>query len=122
MNDGAAGETLIRALELAEGYGSGEAIAFAHRAMGTLQAQTVFDDGGGAEDSAEESFLTSIDIFRASGNEKEAARSLAALGYYLVERGDVESAKERLKEARAVMRSLGLGDAAELDQTLNDLG
>ena len=122
IGDGAAEGTLVRALELAEGYGSGEAIAFAHRAMGTMRAQTLFDDGGTEVASASESFLTSVDIFRASGNEKEAARSLSALGHHLIERGDLEGAKERLREARGVMKSLGLNDAVDIDKTLHELG
>ena len=38
------------------------------------------------------------------------------------EPGDLDGAKERLQEARGVMKSLGLNDAAEIDKTLNELG
>ncbi|MCB9591686.1 MAG: tetratricopeptide repeat protein [Sandaracinaceae bacterium] len=115
-------KTLLRALALAEAYGSAEAMALAHRAIGQLRAQTLFDDDGEVSRRAEESFLASIDTFREVGNEKEAARSLAQLGYHLIERGDVESAKERLREARAIMRRVGVHDQAKVEQTLEELG
>ncbi len=119
---GDAEKTLLRALALAEEYGSKEAIGLAHRAMGQLRAQTLFDDKGEVSRRAEESFLASIDTFRELGNDKEAARSLAELGYHLVERGDSESAIERLREARAIMRRIGLGALTKVEQTLTDLG
>ncbi|HEY8431553.1 MAG TPA: tetratricopeptide repeat protein [Sandaracinaceae bacterium] len=113
---------LMRALALAEEYGSLEAIGLAHRAIGQLRAQTLYDDKGEISRRAEESFLASIDTFREIGNEKEAARSLALLGYHLIERGDIESAKERLREARAIMRKIGLAQLAKVEATLEELG
>lgn len=115
-------KTLLRALALAEEYGSKEAIGLAHRAMGQLRGQTLFDDKGEPSRRAEESFLASIDTFRDIGNDREAARSLAELGYHLIERGDAESAIERLREARAIMRKIGLGQLAKVEQTLVELG
>ncbi len=115
-------KTLLRALALAEEYGSAEAMALAQRAMGQLRSQTLFDEAGQVSRRAEESFLASIDGFRDIGNEKEAARSLALLGYHLIERGDVDSAKERLREARAIMRRIGVHDHAKVEQTLEELG
>lgn len=113
---------LMRALALAEEYGQREAIGLAHRAIGQHRAQTLFDDKGELSRRAEESFLASIDTFREIGNEKEAARSLAHLGFHLIERGDVDSAKERLREARAIMRRIGLGQLAKIEATLDELG
>jgi hypothetical protein len=113
---------LMRALALAEEYGQREAIGLAHRAIGQHRAQTLFDDKGELSRRAEESFLASIDTFREIGNEKEAARSLAHLGFHLIERGDMESAKERLREARAIMRRIGLGQLAKIEATLDELG
>lgn len=120
--DDQAERILMRALALAEEYGSLEAIALAHRAIGQLRAQILFDDKGEVSRRAEESFLASIDTFRDIGNEKEAARSLALLGYHLIERGDVETAKERLREARAIMRRIGLAQLAKVEATLDELG
>jgi tetratricopeptide (TPR) repeat protein len=122
LGDDSAGETLVRALKLAEAYGGKEAIALAHRAIGTLRARTMFDATGGGDRRAEESFLASIDLFREIGNEKEAARSLAELGYHLIERADLESARERLREARAIMRTIGLAELDRVEQTLKELG
>ena len=68
-------QTLERALALAQDYGGKEAIALAHRAIGQCRARTLFDAEGQTDKAAEESFLTSIDLFREIGNEKEAARS-----------------------------------------------
>jgi tetratricopeptide (TPR) repeat protein len=115
-------KTLERALELAEEYGSKEAIALAHRAIGQLRAQTLFDGAGEVDRRAEESFLVSIDLFRDIGNEKEAARSLSELGYHLIERGDLEGARERLHEARALMRTMGLAELERVDRTLAEIG
>jgi len=120
--DDRAEATLLRALALAEEYGSADAIGLAHRGIGQLRAQTLFSGDGEVSRRAEESFLASIDIFRDVGNEKEAARSLAQLGFHLIERGDVESAKDRLREARSIMRRIGLHDTAKVEQTLEELG
>jgi tetratricopeptide (TPR) repeat protein len=120
--DEAAEELAQKALELAKEYGGPEAIALAFRAMGQMRAQTLFDASGEADKRAEEAFLTSIDLFQQMGNEKEAARSLAALGYHLIERGDLETAKERLHEARAVMRRVGIKDLDKVERTLGEIG
>jgi tetratricopeptide (TPR) repeat protein len=121
-HDESAEELLSRALVLAEEYGGKDLIALAHRALGELRAQTLFDAGGEADRRAEESFLASIDLFREAGSEKEAARSLAELGYHLIERGDVDSARERLREARALMRGMGLAELDRVDRTLSEIG
>ncbi|MFK7992411.1 MAG: tetratricopeptide repeat protein [Sandaracinaceae bacterium] len=113
---------LMRALALAEEYGSLEAIGLAHRAIGQLRAQTLFDDKGEVSRRAEESCLASIDTFRDIGNELEASRSLAQLGFHLIERGDMDSAKDRLREARAIMRRIGLAELKKVESTLEDLG
>ena len=118
----AARKTLAHALGLAEDYGAKEAIALAHRALGQLQAQTLFDADASIDRTAEECFLSSIDLFREIGNDKEAARSLAELGYHLIERGEPEGAKERLHEARALMRRIGLAELGRVEDTLKQLG
>lgn len=113
---------LLRALALAEEYGSSDALGLAHRAIGSLRAQTLFDEGGDASRRAEESYLASIDAFRDVGNEREAARSLAQLGYHLIERGDLDTARERLREARVIMRRIGLAEREKVERTLSELG
>ncbi|MEM9074617.1 MAG: tetratricopeptide repeat protein [Myxococcota bacterium] len=120
--DDNASDQLDRALEAAQEYGGREALALVHRAIGQLRAMTLFDTGGLRDRSAEEAFLQSIDIFRELGNEREAARSLVELAKHLVERGELETAKERFREARATFRRMGLQDeASQLDQTLTEL-
>lgn len=121
--DDDAGDRVERAYELAREYGGKEAVALAQRVVGSLRAQTLFDTGGASDRSAEEAYLASIDLFREVGNEREAARSLVSLANHLTERGELEAAKERLREARATFRRLGLtDDALEVDRTLNELG
>lgn len=121
-SDDKADATLTRALELAKEYGGKEIIAEAHHAIGTLRARTLFDATGAVDRRAEEAFLTAIDAFRELGNEKEAARTLAELGMHVLERGDTESAKERLRESRAIMRRIGLPDIERVDDVLRALG
>jgi tetratricopeptide (TPR) repeat protein len=121
--DDDAGDRVERAYELAREYGGKEAVALAQRVVGSLRAQTLFDTGGASDRSAEEAYLASIDLFREVGNEREAARSLVSLANHLTERGELDAAKERLREARATFRRLGLTeDALEVDRTLNELG
>ncbi len=116
-------ETLLRAFELAEKYGGVEAIGLAHRALGQLRAQTLFDADGDQAGDASASFLKSIEVFRENGNEPEAARSLIALGTYLLERGDRDGAKTRFREARTSLRKVGLLTEAEaLHKKLTELG
>ncbi len=121
-NDDKAEATLLRALELGKEYGGKEIIAEAHHAIGTLRARTLFDATGAVDRRAEEAFLTAIDAFRELGNEKEAARTLAELGMHMLERGDTEGAKERLRESRAIMRKIGLPDIERVDDILRSLG
>lgn len=120
--DDKAEATLTQALDLAKEYGGKEIVAHAHHAMGTLRARTLFDATGAVDRRAEEAFLTAIDAFREIGNEKEAARTLAELGMHMIERGDVEGAKERLRESRAIMRRIGLPDIERVDDVLRSLG
>ena len=120
--DDSADEILTRALAMAEEYGAKESIALAHRAMGQLRAQTLFTGADEVDRRAEESFLVAIDLFRDIGDEKDAARVLFDLGQHLVERGDVDTAKERLREARAIMRRIGLAELERVERTLLELG
>ncbi|MCS6797614.1 MAG: tetratricopeptide repeat protein [Myxococcota bacterium] len=122
LGDEASEATLRNALALATQYGGREAIALAHRALGDLRARTLFDASGDVDRRAEDSYLASIDIFRELGNDKEVARSLIALGRHLVERGDLETARERLREARALLRPLGLPELEQVERTLAEIG
>jgi tetratricopeptide (TPR) repeat protein len=122
LDDDKTQEILDRALVLAVDYGGKEAIASAHHAVARGRARTLFDATGSADRRAEESFLLAVDLYRDLGNEPEAARVMAELGRHLVERGDLEGAKDRLREARAIMRRLNVADLDKVEQTLADLG
>ena len=56
-----------------------ENIAFAHRAMGTMRAQTLFDDGA-PKSLARQGFLTNVDIFRTAEMKKRLRARSALLG------------------------------------------
>ncbi len=120
--DDDARDRLEEALAGARDYGGPEAIALAHQALGQQRAATLFDESGEPDTSAEEHFLASIDLFRQTSNERGAARSLVELARFHVERGDVELAKERFREARSIFRRMGLPDADSVEQTLKELG
>ena len=113
---------LMEALSLAQAYGGKEALGLVYRALGALRGQTVFSETGEVDKRAEENYLVSIDMLRESGNEKEAARSIAELGLHLIERGELDNAKERLREARALMRRIGLAEVTRVEETLKELG
>ncbi len=116
-------ERLQEALAAAEAYGGREAVALAQRAIGQLHARTLFDASGGVDTRAEEALLSSVEIFRELGNEREAARSLVELGKHLIERGEQEDGEEYLREARATFRRMGLvNEAATIDRQLSDVG
>ncbi|MFK8001839.1 MAG: tetratricopeptide repeat protein [Polyangiales bacterium] len=114
---------LRQALVAAKEYGGPDIIALAHRALGEAHAQTLFSGAEERDESAEKSFTTSIELFQQGGNEREAARSLVQLGKHLAERGELETARVRLREARALFRRQALAaDAARVDETLRGLG
>jgi tetratricopeptide (TPR) repeat protein len=122
LDDDDAEATVVRALALAEEYGGKEVVAQAHHAIGTLRSRTLFDQTGAVDRRAEDAYLVAIDAFRELGNEKECARTLAELGLHVLERGDTEGAKERMREARSIMRKIGLPDIEKVDETLRSLG
>lgn len=121
-NEDEADATLAQALVFAKDYGAREAICNAQRAIGQLRARTLFDASGAVDRRAEEAFLAAIDGFRDIGMEKDASRALADLGRHLLERGDTDGARDRLREARSIMRKIGLRDIEKVDQTLASLG
>ncbi len=117
------GQRMEEALQAAEDYGAIEMIARAHWALGQLHALRLYDEEGAETRSAEEAFLTAIDLFRTAGNEREAARTLLDLGQHLVEQGDMEQARERLREARGILRRMGASaDLDRVERTLVELG
>ncbi len=98
------------ALQAASDYGGILPRALAHRALAEAGAETLFD--AGSETSSEETndhahdhFRAAIALFRELGNPREAALCLAALGRYLLERGDRASAKSTLSEAESLLTS-----------------
>jgi tetratricopeptide (TPR) repeat protein len=121
--EAAARDTLQRALELAREYGTREAIALAHRALGQLGARTLHDDAGAAPDPAETEghFRECIQILDEAGHRPEAARTRAELGRFLMERGESKQARELLEPALRVLRELRLPETEPVKTTLREL-
>lgn len=119
--DTSAQVTLEGALTLAVDYGTREVIALAHRAMARLQARTLFGAEVGTTSRAEKSFRQCIEIFEECGNRHERARTLAELGFHLVERGERDAARTTLSEALAVMETLRLPELSMIRETLAQL-
>lgn len=120
--DASAEPTLQAALALAVDYGTREALAHAHRAMGRLHARTLYDSTGAVVLRAEESFREGIRVFEECGNRPELARTEAELGYHLIERGELAEARTLLGRAHDRMKVLELPDLARVGQTLAELG
>jgi tetratricopeptide (TPR) repeat protein len=114
-------DLLENALQLAKQFGTSETLARVYRAIGRLRAQTLFDDGGNRDNNAETQFRESIRIFEKSGNRHEMARTLAELGYHLIERGDRNAARQALQTAYETMSELKLRDQRKLEETLAQL-
>jgi tetratricopeptide (TPR) repeat protein len=109
------------ALRIAEDFGGREAIAHALRAIAQARGQSGGHIGGDTDGRAEREFIASIELFRVLGNEREVARSIAALGHHLAEREQNTRATERLTEARGMMERLGLMGLEQVDATLRVL-
>jgi tetratricopeptide (TPR) repeat protein len=119
--DPRAKEQLDAALALAREYGTREAIALAHRSIARLHARTLFDQGSDAPNQAEQSFRESVRVFQECGNLHEVARTLAELGYHLIERGAAARAREALTQAYLTMKRLNLPELARVADTLAQL-
>lgn len=119
--DDSADATLAHALALAQTYGTREAIALVHLAIGRRRARTLFDTAGGSEGDAEASFREAIRAFRDAGNRHQEARAQAELALHLVEKGDRERAKELLRHAHETMQQLRLPEAEKTGETLAQL-
>lgn len=119
--DARAKEQLDAALALAREYGTREAIALGHRAVGRLHARTLFDQSGEPRSEGEQSFRESIRIFQECGNLHEVARTQAELGYHLIERGALPRAREALTQAYLTMKRLGLPELSRVTDTLAQL-
>jgi Tfp pilus assembly protein PilF len=114
-------QQLTAALTQAHAYGTREAIALAERGIARMRARTLFDESGLATTDAESRFRESIRVFDECGNAREAAKTRAELGYYLIERGATPRAKAALSEAYEAMKRLQLPDLTQVSETLAQL-
>ena len=120
-SDPGAEQQLTAALNMAREYGTRETIALAHRGLARMRARTLFDQAGLEQADAEASFREAIRIFEECGNVRETARTLAELGYHLIERGSAGRAKAALSEAYVAMKRFSLPDLARVSETLAQL-
>lgn len=118
--DPGAADSLETALELARQYGTRESIAMAHRCIGRLRAHTLYDQEGQGE-TAEASFREALQMFQECGAPHEVARTQVELGYYLLERGDIEVGRDLLRSAQGTLRRLKLPQADQIAGTLAEL-
>jgi len=115
-------EILLQALELARTSGHRDTLGLAFRAMGQWHTRTLFDSTGQPRAAeALKLFDESLKCFRHSGNEKEIARTLAAIGVYQVEQGDWHAARGCLQEARAMMQRMKLSELEQVERLIQEL-
>ncbi|MCA9531629.1 MAG: tetratricopeptide repeat protein [Myxococcales bacterium] len=113
-------QQLLEAIDLAEAYGGRDARARAHRSLGQVLARTAARDGE-VDPRAEEHLTTSVRLFQESGNEKDAARTLADLGAAIAQRGDVATARQHLTHAARALRAMRLPEHRDVEAQLKQL-
>jgi tetratricopeptide (TPR) repeat protein len=113
---------LDKSLILAEQLGGKEMVGLSYRAIGELEATTVWDtsniDGG---DEAEIAFDKALAIFKSIGNEFEVARTLHAKGNRYLERGDLETGKKILEEAKTIFKRIDSKAGDKISRTINEI-
>jgi tetratricopeptide (TPR) repeat protein len=116
-------ELAERALAVATKAGILDRAALAHMTMGQVLSAALFDtDGDGQISKAESHYRDAITTLRAIGNDGELAKALELYGRFQVERGDVATGRETLREALAVFTRIGLGKRGQdVGQLLSSL-
>jgi tetratricopeptide (TPR) repeat protein len=121
---GDAGTALERcqlALEVANAAGIRVDIGRSLLALGEVHAATLFDESGGGRERAEEYFRRGVELFREIGNEADLALGLESFGKYRVERGDLDSGKQLLREAEGIFTRLGMRAGDALRRVIGEL-
>lgn len=111
-----------RTLELAKKIGSKEMEALAFRALGELEAATMWDTSKTeGQDEAGDAFKKALQIFRSIGNELETAKTLHAFGNRLLERGDITQSRTVLKEAKEIYRNIDPKVSDSIERTIKEM-
>lgn len=113
---------LERSRSLAQSIGAREAQAVALRGLGEVCAMTVFESSVDMSHEAEGFFAEAVRILEELGATRELARTRAAYGEYLVERGDTMGGRRLLTLAVPVLERLELAEAAPARIALKSAG
>ena len=111
-----------QSLGLAQQLGVREAEALALRGLGETFAETVFDPEAPANLRADRYFDDAIRILEEVGATRELARTRAAYGVHLVERGDTAQGRKLLTLAVPVLERLELAEARRTRHVLQQAG
>lgn len=115
-------ELTSQALQIAQSSGLRDYVGRALLAMGEVHAATLFDETDmGQKPAAEEYFKEGIELFRQVGNESELAKGLERFGRYKLERGEVNTGRGLLEEARAIFSKLGMKAGEDVSRVIGEL-
>ncbi len=103
-------ERINEALHIANQLDSQILLAVGMESLAELHAHYVFNDQYRDESIrlAEECYRDAIALLRAVGNEGELGRCLSSYGRFLVERGDADSGREQLEQAKEIFERLDM--------------
>jgi tetratricopeptide (TPR) repeat protein len=115
-------ELCEQAFDIAQTAGIRVDVGRALLALGEVHALTLFDGTGAEAQKAEDFFQRGVALFREIGNDAELAIGLERFGSFRVERGDVDSGKRLLEEARTIFDRLGMRAGDAVKRMITELG
>lgn len=105
------------ALAVAEQNGGIEELARVHRAIGLGCSKRQPGDDA----RAERSFRRSVELFEQLDNQREVAKALSELGFFLLQRERQSEALQWLEEAAKIMRALDMPEEARVSAAVRSL-
>ncbi|MCP4675262.1 MAG: tetratricopeptide repeat protein [Deltaproteobacteria bacterium] len=115
-------EHLNRSLTLAKEMGGREMEGLALRALGELESTTMWDTSNvDGKDKADNSFDEALAIFTSIGNDFEVARTLHSRGNRALEKGDMDTGRALLEEARTIFQRIDSKAAQRVNRTLAEI-
>jgi len=124
-NSSRAKSTAEEALVLAQESELAPLAAKAEMVLAEIHAATIFDASASDTSSpsgADLHFARAIQIFRDCSHDLQLARALRRLGEYRIERGQWDSGKAALQEAKDILARLDLPEADEIERMMRELG
>ncbi len=110
-------ELFDQALAVAEQTGGALEMARVHRAIGLGCSKRQPGD----DQRAEQSFRRSVELFQQLDNQREVAKALSELGFFLLQRDRQPEALQWLEEAASIMRDLGMPEEARVGAAVRSL-